>query len=50
MMPLTNEHQNVKVCKENYKDKYAQDKRNIKLEIIIIIQGNIKVLHMAYII
>ena len=36
------------ICKEKIKDKYANDKNFLKLAIIVIIQVNIGVLHIAY--
>ena len=36
------------ICKEKFEDKYAKDKNIIKLEILVIIQVNIEVLHIAY--
>ena len=39
------------ICKENLENKYLKDKKNIvKLEIIVIIQENIKALRIAYVI
>ena len=38
------------ICKEKIEDKYVKDKNIAKLEIIVIIQGNIKVLRIAYIV
>ena len=40
----------VKFVKKNVKNKYLKDKNIIKLEIIVIMQGNIEVLHIAYVI
>ena len=37
------------ICKEKFENKYVKDK-NIKLEIIAIIPGNIEVLCVAYVI
>ena len=57
MKLLTKEHQesyeNPKVCyicEETSEYKYLKDKRYHKLEIIVIVQGNIEVLHIAYVI
>ena len=44
-------HENAKdcyICKEKFENKYLKDKRFQKLEIIVIIQGNIEVLGIAY--
>ena len=56
MKLLTNEQQesneNLKICyicKEKLEDKYAKEKNIIKLEIIAIIQVNIEVVYIAYI-
>ena len=38
------------ICKEKFENKYLKDKNIVKLEIIVIIQGNIEVLHIAYVI
>ena len=38
------------ICKEKFENKYLKDKNIIKLEIIVIIQGNIKVLLIAHVI
>ena len=40
----------VKFVKKNVKNKYLKGKNIIKLEIIVIMQGNIEVLHIAYVI
>ena len=40
----------VKFVKKNVKNKHLKDKNIIKLEIIVIMQGNIEVLHIAYVI
>ena len=58
MKLLTNEHQelneNAKICynsKKQIEDKYVRGKKNIvDLGIIVIIQGNIEALHLAYVI
>ena len=54
---LTKEQQesyaNAKICyisKEKLEYKYVKEKNIVKLEIIVIIQGNIEVLHIAYVI
>ena len=54
---LTKEQQelceNAKICYiygENLKTNYLKNKNIVKLEIIVIIQGNIQVLHIAYVI
>ena len=39
----------VKFVKKNVKNKHLKDKNIIKLEIIVIMQGNIEVLHIAYV-
>ena len=50
MKQLTKEQQesykNAKICE----NKYLKDKNTVKLEIIVIIQGNIEVLRIAYVI
>ena len=38
------------ICKEKLENKYLKDKNIIKLEIIVIIQGNKEVPHIAYLI
>ena len=47
-------YENAKICyigKDKFEDICAKDKKNtVKLETIVIIQGNIKVLHMVYVI
>ena len=46
-------HENTKdcyICKEILENKHLKDKRFQKLEMIVIIQGNIKVLDIAYVI
>ena len=40
----------VKFVKKNVKNKHLKDKNIIKLEIIVIMQGTIEVLHIAYVI
>ena len=57
MKLLTKEQQeyyeNAKICnfcKEKFKNKYLKDKNIVKLEIIVIIQGIIEVLGIAYLI
>ena len=40
----------VKFVKKNVKNKHLKDKNIIKSEIIVIMQGNIEVLHIAYVI
>ena len=40
----------LKNCKEKLENKYLKDKNITNLEIIAIIQWNIEVLHMAYVI
>ena len=50
---LQKSYQNAKncyICKEKLRDKYAKDKNMLKLGIFVIIQGNIEVLRIAYII
>ena len=37
------------ICKEWFGNKYVKDKNTKKLEIIAIIQRNLEVLHMAYV-
>ena len=52
----TKEHQesyeNAKICyicKDKYEGKYAKDKKHIvKIEVVVIIQENIEVLHILY--
>ena len=36
------------ICKEKFENKYLKDTNTVKLEIIVIVQENIKVLHIAY--
>ena len=57
MKLLTNEQQesyeNAKICyicKEKFENKYLKDKNIVTLKIIVIIQENIEVLHLAYVI
>ena len=38
------------ICKEKFENKYLKDKKIVKLEIIVIIQGIMEVLRMAYVI
>ena len=38
------------ICKEKFENKYLKDTNTVKLEIIVIMQENIKVLHIAYMI
>ena len=38
------------ICKEKFENKYLKDTNTVKLEIIVIVQENIKVLHIAYMI
>ena len=38
------------ICKEKFENKYSKENNIVKLEIIVIIQGNIKLLHIAYVI
>ena len=38
------------ICKEKFENKYLKDTNTVKLEIIVIMQENIKVLHVAYMI
>ena len=38
------------ICKEKFENKYVKDKNIGKLEIILILQGNIKVLGIVYVI
>ena len=38
------------ICKEKFENKYVKDKNIVKLEIIVIIQRNIEVLRIAYVI
>ena len=38
------------ICKEKFKNKYLKEKNIVKLEIIVIIQENIEVLPIAYVI
>ena len=56
-MKLTKEQQesyeNTKICyicKEKFENKYLKDKKYCKFEITVIIQENIQVLHIAYVI
>ena len=57
MKLLTKEQQesyeNAKICyigKEKFENKYLKDKIFLKLEIIDIIQGDIEMLHIIYVI
>ena len=46
-------HENAKICyicKEKFENKYSKDKKIVKLEIIVIMSGNIEVLHIVYVI
>ena len=36
------------ICKGKFDNKYLKDKKVVKLEIILIIQGNIEVLYITY--
>ena len=38
------------ICKEKFENKYLKDTNTVKLEIIAIMQENIKVLPIAYVI
>ena len=38
------------ICKENFENKYMKDKKNLKIEITVMIQENIEVLRIAYVI
>ena len=38
------------ICKEKFENKYLKDKNIAKLEIIVIIQENIEMLWIAYVI
>ena len=38
------------ICKEKFENKYLKDTNTVKSEIIVIVQENIKVLHIAYMI
>ena len=38
------------ICKEKFENKYLKDTNTVKLETIVIMQENIKVLHIAYMI
>ena len=38
------------ICEQKFENKYLKDKHISKLEIIVIIQGNIEVLHIAAVI
>ena len=35
------------ICKEKFENKYLKDKNFVKLDIIVIIQGNVEVLSTA---
>ena len=37
------------ICKEKFENKYLKNKKNVKLWIIVITQGNIEVLPIAYV-
>ena len=44
-------HKNPKICyicKEKFENKYLKDKKILKLEIIVIIQGNTEMPRIAY--
>ena len=46
-------YENAKICyiyKERNEDKYLKEKKIVRLEIIVIIQENVEVLHVAYVI
>ena len=38
------------ICKEKFENEYLKDRNIVKLEIIVIKQGNIEVLRIAYVI
>ena len=38
------------ICKEKFENRYLRNKKHHKLDIIVIIQENIEVLHIAYVI
>ena len=38
------------ICKEKFENKNLEDKNIVKLEIIVIKQGNLEVLYIAYVI
>ena len=38
------------ICKEEFENKYLKDENIVKLRIIVILQGNIDVLRIAYVI
>ena len=38
------------ICKEKFEKKYVKDRKDLKLEIIVIMQENIQALHIAYVI
>ena len=38
------------ICKEKFENIYLKEKNIVKLEIIVIIQGNIDMLRIAYVI
>ena len=38
------------ICREEYEYEHAKDKKHLKLETIVIIQVNIEVLYIAYVI
>ena len=38
------------ICKEEFENKYLKDENIVKLWIIVILQGNIDVLRIAYVI
>ena len=57
MKLLTKEQQesyeNAKICyigKKKFENKYLKDKKFLKLEIIVIIQGDIEMQHIIYVI
>ena len=46
-------YENAKICyiyKERNEDKYLKEKKIVRLEIIVITQENVEVLHVAYVI
>ena len=56
MKSVTNEQQTpcqnakIYICKGKFEDKHAKDRKNIvKLGTIVVMQGNIEVLHIAYV-
>ena len=49
---LQESHENAKICyicKEKFENNYVKHKKIVKSKIMAIMQGNIEVLHVAYV-